>query len=396
MESRAANILENIVVELTPVGRGAVAVVLAAGPDVTQFVEANFRSASGQSIAKAPIDRILFGCWGEHPGEELIVCRRATDRVEIQCHGGIAAVAQVIGRLAQQGCRHRTWQEWLRQGALDPICAEAQIALASAVTTRTSAILLDQFNGALASSIRAAMSTVDTEDWAVAHGRIDEILAYRDVGLHLTTPWRVVLAGSPNVGKSCLINALAGFERAIVSPIPGTTRDVVTTLTAIEGWPVELADTAGLRPTHDPLETAGIALASAAASQADLVLMVRDASNCESTSTFEDDTFSRVGARIDVWNKCDLVTECSTGARNRASDSTTGNMEVATSALTGFGIADLIHAIASSLVPKAPSPGAAVPFTRDQIDRLTRAREAVARRDAAGARRWMLSLLASS
>ena len=105
-----------------------------------------------------------------------------------------------------------------------------------------------------------------------------EMLQFRDLGLHLTTPWRVVLAGAPNVGKSSLMNAIAGYQRAIVSPTPGTTRDVVTVTTAIDGWPVQLADTAGLRETQDELESAGVALADAAIGEADLVIVVSDAS----------------------------------------------------------------------------------------------------------------------
>ena len=107
---------------------------------------------------------------------------------------------------------------------------------------------------------------------------VDQILEYRDVGLHLTMPWRVVIAGPPNVGKSSLMNAIAGYQRAIVSPLPGTTRDVVTITTAINGWPVQIADTAGLRDTVDELESAGIALAGAVVEQADLVIVVSDAS----------------------------------------------------------------------------------------------------------------------
>ena len=89
--------------------------------------------------------------------------------------------------------------------------------------------------------------------------------------------WRVVIAGPPNVGKSSLINAMAGYERAIVSPLPGTTRDVVTLTTAIDGWPVQLADTAGLRASDDELESAGVKLAGAALAAADLVILVCDA-----------------------------------------------------------------------------------------------------------------------
>ena len=84
-------------------------------------------------------------------------------------------------------------------------------------------------------------------DLQAAAARIREWLAWEDFGLHLTRPWNVVLAGRPNVGKSSLINALLGYTRSIVFDQPGTTRDVVTAATAIDGWPIELSDTAGLR-----------------------------------------------------------------------------------------------------------------------------------------------------
>ena len=163
-------------------------------------------------------------------------------------------------------------------GADATTCA-AQIALADAVTARTAAILLDQLNGALAAACRAAIAAISASDWPRATELVGQLLDHRDLGLHLTTPWRVVLAGPPNVGKSSLINALAGYERAIVSPVPGTTRDVVTLTTAIDGWPVELADTAGLRATDDELESAGVRLAEAALASADLVIVVRDATS---------------------------------------------------------------------------------------------------------------------
>ena len=87
--------------------------------------------------------------------------------------------------------------------------------------------------------------------------------------------------GAPNVGKSSLINALAGYERAIVSAMPGTTRDVVTVTTAIDGWPVQLSDTAGFRDTQDELESAGIELATLALSRAEVVMYVHDAAEAE-------------------------------------------------------------------------------------------------------------------
>ena len=89
------------------------------------------------------------------------------------------------------------------------------------------------------------------------------------LGLHLARPWQVVVAGPPNVGKSSLINALAGYPRAIVHWAPGTTRDAVTVETVLDGWPVELCDTAGLRTAGDAVERAGIELARRKMAQAE-------------------------------------------------------------------------------------------------------------------------------
>src|SRR5262249_45570791 len=104
------------------------------------------------------------------------------------------------------------------------------------------------------------------------------------LGRHLTAPWKVVVAGAPNVGKSSLVNALAGYQRSIVSPIPGTTRDVVTTSIAIDGWPIDLIDTGSLSEQAEELEQQGIRLAESAVAEADLCLMVLDGAANELSS----------------------------------------------------------------------------------------------------------------
>src|SRR5207244_11945531 len=102
--------------------------------------------------------------------------------------------------------------------------------------------------GAVGPAVDAARAALRRGDAMEAGRLLDELARYAGVGRHLTAPWRVAVAGAPNVGKSSLVNALAGYQRSVVAPTPGTTRDVVTALLAIDGWPVELADTAGLRP----------------------------------------------------------------------------------------------------------------------------------------------------
>ena len=185
------------------------------------------------------------------------------------------------------------------------------------------------------------------------------LLARANLGRHLVRPWRVVLAGPVNVGKSSLINALAGYGRSIVHDAPGTTRDAVTATTAIDGWPVELCDTAGLRQGGDAVERAGIERAQERLAQADLAVLVFD----RGVPWSADDQ-----ALVDEWpgsllvhNKRDLP--------GPADDRPTGLM---TSALRGDGVENLLEAIARRLVPDPPPAGAAVPFTAEQMETVYR------------------------
>jgi tRNA modification GTPase len=193
---------------------------------------------------------------------------------------------------------------------------------------------------------------------------VDELLARADLGLHLAGAWRVVLAGEPNVGKSSLINALVGYRRAIVYRTAGTTRDLLTATTAVDGWPVELADTAGLRATEDPLERAGVRLAEGAMAGADLVLQVVDAR--QPPAAWPARSAADGPPLLLVANKIDLV----------AAD-WPGQAALPISALTGAGIDRLLAAIGERLVPAPPPAGAAVPFTGRQVAALREAEAAL-------------------
>jgi tRNA modification GTPase len=379
------------VVELTPPGRAAVAVVLVAGPDALRAVSNCFIPRTPQPVADIPIGRIALGHWGNETGEELILCRRDVERIEIHCHGGAAAIAAVIGRLIKEGCQTTTWQDWLQRSSPNRIRAAAHIALADAVTERTAAILLDQFNGALESAIRDVISTTAGGDWSAAANQIDELLKREQLGLHLSQPWRVVVFGPPNVGKSSLINAVAGYERAIVSPIPGTTRDVVSITTALDGCPVHLSDTAGLRETEDELESAGIALATHALTKADLAICVHDATHLSPMSAASP---SHVRT-IHVVNKVDLFPPDERDVLLNHSVTPHGSTDspLMVSALTGEGIQDLIPAIISALVPDCPPAGAPVPFTIEQVNALVAARQAIEQHDSTTAANLLHALL---
>jgi tRNA modification GTPase len=182
----------------------------------------------------------------------------------------------------------------------------------------------------------------------------------------LTEPFRVVLTGRPNVGKSSLINALVGFQRSIVFDQPGTTRDVVTAETAWDGWPVLLADTAGLRANAEGLEAHGIDLAHKQIEQADLVLIVLDASSTSEVPPVQDDVGllpfgshpDQRSRTITITNKIDLV------LNDRASEISRVQADFFVSAVTGEGLEHLITELGRQLVPNEPPVNVPIPVSQ--------------------------------
>ncbi len=345
------------VVRLTPPGRGAVATVLVEGPGAADLVESLVHTKSGRAWADFPDDRLVVGHFAEKNGEEIVVRRRSPRAVEMHCHGGYAAAAMIEETLRHKGCQTVYWRQWLVESQGDPIAAAALAALADAPTERTAAILLDQYHGALRRAFEEIQQAIDEKNFAAAQRQVDALLTYIPLGLHLTKPWRVVVAGLPNAGKSSLINALVGYQRSIVHHVPGTTRDAVTALTAMDGWPVELCDTAGLQAKAEGIEKAGVELAWQRINDADLAVLVFDLS--VDWSAWADLLAKTFPHALLVHNKVDL--NCTPGNRP---------LGLLTSALAGTGIDTLVGRIAERLAPKAPSPGAAVPFTAEQIEEV--------------------------
>jgi tRNA modification GTPase len=352
---------------LTPAGTAAIATLAIRGPSAWEISCTLFQPRSNKPLPLEPLPGgIWLGRFGENARDEAVLIvkqARPVPAVELHCHGGREVVRLLLELLAARGCRVCDWHVLERITTPDLLQHLAAAALAEARTSRTAAILLDQHQGAFARAVEAALAALEDRDKAHSALLLGELARWTGLGRHLVMPWRVTVAGAPNVGKSSLVNALAGFQRCVVSAMPGTTRDVVTTILALDGWPVEVADTSGVRSASDDLERKGIELARSAAGAADLCLWVLDGSAAPAWPT------TPLPNLCLVINKVDLAAAWSLELAGNAPQ---------VSAQTGEGIPELCGIIARCLVPEVPSPGSAVPFTAELCRRVEESQEHLA------------------
>jgi tRNA modification GTPase len=323
--------------------QGSVGIVRVSGAAALKIAETLFR-APGRQIWES--HRIIYGHI-HHPktqelvDEALLLIMKAPrsftreDVVEFHCHGGIMAVQQVLQLCLENGARLAQPGEFsLRaflNGRLDLTQAESIADLVGAQSPAAAQSALAGLQGKLAQPIRKLRATcldllaeiearIDFEedlpplDEAKTYLEINHvlhelstILATADRGELLRTGLKVAIVGRPNVGKSSLLNAWSKSDRAIVTDLPGTTRDVVESQLVVGGIPVQVLDTAGIRETEDKVEKIGVERSRAAAKQADLVLLTIDA---ESGWTAGDrEIYEQVKHRqlIIIINKIDLV-----------------------------------------------------------------------------------------
>jgi tRNA modification GTPase len=338
---------------LTPPGRAAIATVGLLGPRAWELARQHFQPRSGKPLPETPVARRFWLGKAGEVGDEVVLAVKQTEPVlwlELHGHGGREVVRLLLEVFEHLGGTLCSWQEFLGHVGEDSLRCRAAVALAGATTTRTATILLDQYHGALGAALAQVVACLDGGDEAAAGELLAGLARQAPLGRHLTVPWRVVVAGAPNVGKSSLVNAVAGYQRSVVAPTPGTTRDVVSTRLAIGGWPVELIDTAGLRTEAGTLEGQGIDLARSEVAHADLCLWVLDASTAPVWPDLPASSLRLVINKIDLppaWDPSQAATA------------------LRVSAQTGEGLSELCAALGRWLVPDHPGPGVPVPFTRE-------------------------------
>jgi tRNA modification GTPase len=323
----------------TPFGEGAIAVLRLGGPRAIEIASGIFRARVPVGELPARVQqfgRIVDG--GRVLDEVLLSVHRAPasytgeDIVEIQCHGGILVTRRILDLLLERGARAAEPGEFTRRaflnGKMDLTQAEAVMDIIRAQTDLALRAATEQLKGRLGRHIvalrEALLGTlghieahidfpdedIDPATGAALLGRIDaarlkiaRLLGTAGQGEILREGLRTVIFGVPNAGKSSLLNRLLGYERAIVSHLPGTTRDTLEEVVNLRGIPVRLIDTAGMRASEDVLENAGIERTRKVLSRAALALRVADAS---APPAGEMDVPAAAAQTILVLNKCDL------------------------------------------------------------------------------------------
>ena len=297
-----------IVALATPPGRSAIALIRLSGRGALALAArclSPFRPEPARVVARAtlhhpttrePIDEVLTACFPEphsYTGDDL---------VEISTHGGLLVPADALAALVAAGARLAEPGEFTRRavlnGKMDLLQAEATADLIDAGSPAQRRRALQQLDRGLSqrlTGLRAEILELESliaydidfpeEDegpvsdtrvrgaWGVVRDRVQRLLATAPEGERLREGALVVIAGPPNAGKSSLFNALLGNERAIVTEIPGTTRDAIEAHVVLEGFPFRLVDTAGLRSSQDRVEQIGIEVSRKYLGAADLVLL---------------------------------------------------------------------------------------------------------------------------
>ncbi len=397
----------------TPLGEGGLAIIRLSGPRALKIADKSFAPAGKSSLkpSLAPSHTIQYGHVkrrGAVVDEVLVAVMRAPrtftreDVVEISCHGGLLPAKLVLETVLENGARLAEPGEFTQRaflnGRIDLAQAEAVMDLIHARTELALAAANEQLAGKLSRRIHQLRDQLmqalahieaqidfpeedlapDTREQLTARldrglSFMDELLRTAPEGQVLRRGIRAAIIGRPNVGKSSLLNQLLAHDRAIVSPVPGTTRDTIEETADIRGLPVVLVDTAGLREAGNPIEEEGIRRSREAWARADVILHLLDAS--EPLTAADRNYLAEFGGkkRLLVCNKVDLPRRLELPDHFRA-----GAIEV--SCLTGHGLEALKDAVKEMIwAGEVRAEMLEVMINARHQDALRRAREATMR-----------------
>ncbi|MDX8397913.1 MAG: tRNA uridine-5-carboxymethylaminomethyl(34) synthesis GTPase MnmE [Mariprofundaceae bacterium] len=357
-----------IVAIATPAGRGGIGILRISGPKAFNIAQ----KLSGKENIQARLAH--FSSWKDACNETIDAglllffpnpaSYTGEDVVELQGHGSPVLLQALLRRCMELGCIPAQAGEFTRRavsnGRMDLSQAEAVIACIDATTERAAKqaqkhlagdfgkkieTLMDKLTGIVA-HVEACLDFPEEEIPALFLNQLNEqlqaqilspmqsMLASASFGERLFNGASVAIIGAPNVGKSSLLNALSGRERAIISDIAGTTRDTLEVDFEVHGIPIRLVDTAGIRESHDSIEQEGIRRTKAVAESADLVIWVADATQSETWQTTE-------RYDIAVFNKIDLIDDSNTQHSLQPVQNISAN--------TGQGLSEFIQQLAHLL-----------------------------------------------
>ena len=405
---------DTIVAIATPPGPGAIGVLRLSGPGAVRLAERCFRPLGHKGLRDRPPRTLVYGSLLDRDGVVIdqALCTvsygphsyTGEDTAEFQCHGAPQVLSLGLEALCALGARLAGPGEFTRRaflnGKLDLAQAEAVGDLLEATSREGVRQAAGQLAGALSRRIgeiysalvdvmahfhavldypdedldpftREGLSAALTEQ----EGALDALLSTCRRGGQLARGIPCALVGQPNVGKSSLLNALAGFERAIVTDIPGTTRDTVEANVELGGLPLRLIDTAGLRDSDDPVERMGVERSRAAMEQAELILVLWDSSarvTGEEVALLE--RAVELAPTILVWTKGDLPT-----APIPVLELPERLQVVELSARTGEGLDRLEEAVAALFPRESGTPYGQMLTNQRQEEATGRARAAVHR-----------------
>ncbi|MCY7929385.1 tRNA uridine-5-carboxymethylaminomethyl(34) synthesis GTPase MnmE [Bacillus inaquosorum] len=375
--------MDTIAAISTPMGEGAIAIVRLSGPEAIQIADKIYKGPKGKTLSSVESHTIHYGHIVDRPSdrvvEEVMVSvlkapRTFTreDVIEINCHGGIVTVNQVLQLALREGARLAEPGEFTKRaflnGRIDLSQAEAVMDLIRAKTDRAMNVAMNQMEGRLSALVRRLRSEIletlahvevnidypeydDVEEMThqllvekatAVKKEIEALLRTSEQGKILREGLSTVIIGRPNVGKSSLLNSLVHEAKAIVTDIPGTTRDVIEEYVNVRGVPLRLVDTAGIRETEDIVERIGVERSRQVLKEADLILLVLNYS--EELSEEDVKLFEAVEGMdvIVIMNKTDLEAKIDS---ERVRELANGRPVVTTSLLKEEGINDLEEAI---------------------------------------------------